>query len=154
MSQDRFNFRAWCEKFKVYAPINGGFSIPGEPYNIAFDPVHISADGRLYEVNNYDGKEVCQVDDVTECYTIEQCTGLKDKNGKLIYEGDIVIGTWNTKLVVLWDEISAGYRVKPLDGGSDREFHYFSSSRYLDDGTISYCHFEIIGNIHEMEVAK
>lgn len=78
---------------------------------------------------------------------IEQCTGVTDKNGKLIYEGDVVVGSWNTKLIVFWDAISASYMVKPLDiCGLCREMHYYSNM----DGTLYY-NVEIIGNIHEME---
>lgn len=152
MNNDRFKFRAWCEKFKVYAPINGGFSIPGEPYNIAFDPVHISADGRLYEVNNYDGKEVCQVDDVTECYTIEQCTGFRDKNGKLIFEGDYIRFEWTFKddevCKVVWDRKHCQFTC--YDAVSGCEFITWYTA--FENGSSYRC--EIIGNIHEMEVLQ
>ena len=142
---DRFKFRVWDKKNSEYVP-------EGKMCD-----VHclLHRDGTLDCGVAYDDGYAGGIDWVNiEDAIIEQCTGAKDKNGKLIFEGDVVIGSWNTKLVVIWDEVSIEYRVKPLDGGGDREFHYFSSSRYLDDGAISYCHFEIIGNVHEMEVEK
>ena len=88
-----------------------------------------------YATTYDDGKMlVCYKAGNNDCYCwidcdraiLEQCTGMTDKNGILIYEGDVVVGSWNTRLTVLWDEISVSFMVQPLDSGGAREFHYYS----------------------------
>ena len=77
--------------------------------------------------------------DTDQC--IEQYTGLKDKNGKEIYEGDILTAFGNYYKVVFESERS-GFVAKRVDAPKDDFFAgYFG--RYL----VKHC--EVIGKIHE-----
>ena len=108
-------------------------------------------DGNITEIEVYRGHEDCvtyEVDPSTFC----QCVGIKDKNGKLMWENDIarrkifdreVIG------IVKWLDIGfTGFRLEVTKEDGWKTFYAIGRGTY-DDDMGERCGDEVIGNVFD-----
>jgi len=130
----KIKFRAWDEEEKeMYFPL----AIARSTYDGDDDEDEDESKGKMFAPDLWYGYEIQGITNDK----LMQYTGLKDKNGKEIYEGDIVkIGHYNevrTEVV----------QIETLSDGMD--CHPFSRENYHHDGYDNAKDSEIIGNIFE-----
>lgn len=125
MTNNRFRFRAWDKSFQKYCENIIVSTINGE----------ITVYGRLVNGNTALIPSTHVV--------LEQCTGLKDKNGRLIYEGDIV------KRIAKYDEEESFVLLQVV--WNNKNGRYITTDKKYNTLTFSmfYYSYEVVGNIHE-----
>lgn len=123
---DRFRFRAWDkEQKKMFYNAEMTYD-----YGLVLDACEADSFGTVLEDDNM---------------IVMQCTGLKDNNGNLIYEGDIISKRDDYLFPVYWDKTQAGFRVFVVKD--------FPPKRILGTEPMNFKteDYEIIGNIYENE---
>ena len=77
--------------------------------------------------------------DNIENIEIEQCIGIKDKNGKPVFEGDILSDYDEFKFLVRWNALELKYVFIPISKNNSEDLDIYPNE----------C--ELVGNIHENE---
>lgn len=104
-----------------------------------------------YEAGVTDGSTDLLEINMPQGFILMQYTGLEDKNGKEIYEGDIVkgscevrYGNWDNGFAHEDTDAGIGFYLRKIGANVDK----YGYSQ-LDAGMYPFDNFEVIGNIYE-----
>lgn len=121
---DRFKFRVWYKLLNKYVEKENSLCLMYDGVLFEYDSIAIESDN----------------------YVIEQCTGLKDKNGNLIYEGDYIKSPNNSHPLEIVRMPNGVYGCRVCKTNGVWEMNLYDLIRNYG--------VEIIGNIHETKGGK
>ncbi len=125
-------FRAWVKTGKRMVETDDLLGINYEDKEIITQKIYFESGLPVErDIDNYDFDEI----------VLMQSTGLKDKNGKEIFEKDIV-DYKGRKAIVKWHGSYASFIYEFVDELQNRTTEW-------QPLFLSYYHFEIIGNVYE-----
>lgn len=137
--QDRFKFRFYDNNKKIMIDENSDYNMLKATYGQ--DEWWWCVEAGMPTVLEYFEQQSWDGD---KDFVIMQCTGLRDKKGKLIYEGDILGGTYGNLYIHYCDKCKQ-FQLKAKDYGCmacEGDIHWYEVVESEDE-------LEVVGNIYE-----